>query len=47
VSSLVRTDSTERLLSEISRCEVVCSNCHRERTQRRLLKKQARARGTR
>src|SRR5438132_3789968 len=36
VSSLVRTHSTERLLAEVSLCEVVCSNCHRERTQRRL-----------
>lgn len=24
--------STEQLLAEISRCELVCANCHRQRT---------------
>ena len=28
--------SKERLLEEISKCEVVCSNCHRNRTYMRL-----------
>lgn len=27
--------SIERLLEEVEKCEVVCSNCHRERTFRR------------
>ncbi len=34
VSKLLYTHSTERLLAEIEECEVVCSNCHRMRTQR-------------
>jgi hypothetical protein len=25
------------LLAEIAKCDLICSNCHRERTQRRLL----------
>lgn len=29
--------SMERLTKEIAKCDVVCSNCHRERTQRRKL----------
>lgn len=33
VSSLVRRAvSTRILLDEISKCDIVCSNCHRERT---------------
>lgn len=28
--------SRERILKEISKCEIVCSNCHRIRTARRL-----------
>lgn len=28
--------SWERLLTEISKCDIVCSNCHRIRTQKRL-----------
>lgn len=29
--------SKETLLAEIAKCELVCSNCHRERTQKRLI----------
>jgi hypothetical protein len=36
VSSFVYTSSTERLLDEASKCDVVCANCHRERTYQRL-----------
>jgi hypothetical protein len=36
VSSLVYTHSSERLFAEIQSCDVVCANCHRVRTQRRL-----------
>lgn len=31
----MRTHSLDRLLVEISKCEVVCSNCHRIRTRQR------------
>jgi hypothetical protein len=37
ISSLVFTVSTERLIKELDECQVVCSNCHRERTHRRLV----------
>lgn len=33
----------ERLMAEIAKCEVVCANCHRVRTQRRLVGKGAKA----
>ena len=36
VSSFVRSSSPERLLAEAMNCEVVCANCHRLRTWRRL-----------
>ncbi len=26
---------TENLLAEVSKCDIVCANCHRERTFRR------------
>lgn len=32
VSTVVRTWPPERLRAEIRKCEVVCANCHRERT---------------
>jgi hypothetical protein len=35
ISGLVFTVSTERLLREVAVCEVVCANCHRERTHSR------------
>ncbi len=36
ISKLVYSSGTERLLAEIAKCEVVCSNCHRVRTTARL-----------
>lgn len=35
VGQLVNKASKSALLSEITKCEVVCSNCHRERTHKR------------
>ena len=35
VSSIIRTTgSQERLIGEISKCEVRCANCHRRKTER-------------
>lgn len=28
--------SRDRILEEVAKCELVCANCHRERTHRRL-----------
>ena len=28
--------SVEKLLAEVAKCDIVCSNCHRERTHTRL-----------
>jgi hypothetical protein len=39
VSAGVTSRSYERLMAEIAKCEVVCANCHAERTHQR---KQAR-----
>ena len=36
VSDLVNFGSTTRLLAELAKCEVVCSNCHRVRSWNRL-----------
>lgn len=30
--------SIDKIMSEIAKCDVVCSNCHRERSYRRWLK---------
>jgi len=35
-SNYVYTSGTATLLTEIERCDVVCANCHRIRTQQRL-----------
>lgn len=35
VGSMVGLGSKTKLLAEIEKCEVVCSNCHRERTYSR------------
>ncbi len=36
ISRLIVDAGTETLLAEIAKCEVVCANCHRIRTQARL-----------
>lgn len=35
VSTLVNSGGMARLLAEIEKCDIVCANCHRERTFRR------------
>ena len=35
ISRLQRTGSKELIIEEIKKCELVCSNCHRERTYQR------------
>ena len=35
-----RYKSLKRLLAEAAKCEVVCANCHRERTYRRRLEEE-------
>lgn len=35
VAKLVSYGSKRRILEEVKKCDVVCSNCHRERTHRR------------
>jgi len=37
INALMSALSWTKLLTEIKKCDVVCSNCHRERTQQRLL----------
>ena len=36
VSKLVNFGATQRLLDEMAKCDVVCANCHRERSWRRM-----------
>ena len=38
VSRMMRSHSWEEVLQEVEKCELVCSNCHRERTWQRLQK---------
>lgn len=35
ISEMVRCYSTEKMLEEIGKCDVVCANCHRIRTWNR------------
>ena len=35
ISEMVYSSTTAALLAEIAKCDVVCANCHRARTQRR------------
>lgn len=39
VAELINTLSKKRIDEEISKCEIVCSNCHRIRTHERKNKK--------
>ena len=32
ISKITRTQSAERIKKELAKCDLVCSNCHRERT---------------
>jgi hypothetical protein len=35
VSQMVGRTGTERILAEVAKCDIVCTNCHRERTYQR------------
>jgi hypothetical protein len=37
ISSMYRTHSFDEVKAEIEKCEVVCANCHKDRTRRRLV----------
>lgn len=37
ISKMVRVLGLNKLLNEIAKCEIVCANCHRERTYQRGL----------
>jgi hypothetical protein len=39
ISALMSRSGLDRLVKEIAKCEVVCANCHRIRTQARLERK--------
>lgn len=38
INSLIKAVSFDTVRKEMAKCEVVCANCHRERTHRRLQK---------
>lgn len=40
IGALARSRSLEAITEEATKCEVVCSNCHRERTHQRKTKKE-------
>jgi predicted HNH restriction endonuclease len=37
ISTLIRISSLSNIKSEISKCDLICSNCHRSRTHNRLI----------
>jgi hypothetical protein len=39
VSIVSKISSTKKMLEEIAKCDIVCANCHRERTQSRIINK--------
>jgi hypothetical protein len=39
VSNLVNKGNLEKVIAEIAKCELVCSNCHRMRTYKRRINK--------
>ncbi len=39
INKLINAGNSKKLREEIALCELVCSNCHRFRTQRRLARK--------
>ena len=39
ISQMIVWDTWENILTEIEKCDIVCSNCHRERTWQRKLNK--------
>jgi DNA-binding transcriptional MerR regulator len=39
ISKMITWDTWENILLEIKKCDIVCSNCHRQRTWQRKLKK--------
>jgi hypothetical protein len=43
ISFLSATGRISALKAEIQKCEIVCSNCHRERTHTRLLQQRTRS----
>jgi hypothetical protein len=42
VSKMINSGSKTAALEEIAKCDLVCSNCHRERTYQRIVKPRSR-----